>query len=410
MAKRGQTKPGENQIYPDRDWSWVGGLSDDRLKGYDRQFGEMAKHHRKKKQESSDTHDRQQHRQFQRMFEDRRVHTRIEIQRRQTKFLLNHGYDSMTTNYVEDSSRWTERAFGNSGYGFSDTPPVVEVQGGYAKFVLHKGEDGDKQPVIVWPKSYVEEYQSNRNASSYRHEYGHYLDYTLAGEDISFRSAQADFTKAMNRDGDEMMKNSGAADAKVKSKLKGAYTRITNKVEKMNDSEREQFLSERFKRSGLEYEEVKAAVEKHSVFSGMEDKHTRYAQLAVALEKKDAQGFINVLEGVYPTGAGRSADAVIALRVEANNKGSVPVLSDLLGSATDNKVRGASGHSSEYYKKGEAVRQAESFADIVSLDGEGSAFFKTVLERFTPDMYRTYQGILDEHKHGPEQDGSTSVH
>lgn len=394
MAKRGEEL--EQQDYPERDWSWVGQLTEDRLKGYNDHFAQMRAYHEEKKQQAVGDYElMKKHAEFEKMFLNRQAHVLGELQRRQSLFLLEHGYDPLTTNYVQNSPNWTDRAFqGNAPIDI--TPPVVQYEGKGAYFVVHNN-NGEKQPVIVWPKSYVEEFEAGRNASSYRHEYGHYVDYMLGGEK-GYRSTAQDFTQAMHKDAADLVKNSTVNDPKARIYLKASYTKIGRHIEKMDPAKRESFLSERFQRSGIDYSEVKAAVEQHATFSSAEDSHRRYAWLALSMEKRDAQGFINVLEGMHPTGADRILDNIKQERVTVGKKGAVPHFSDLLSASTKNEVRGLGGHSSEYYDEGKGRRQKECFANVCSLQGEGSKFFDASLKRFTPNMYQTYQGILDDHK------------
>jgi hypothetical protein len=73
--------------------------------------------------------------------------------------------------------------------------------------------------------------------------------------------------------------------------------------------------------------------------------------------------------------------------------------SDLVGSATNNKVGGweygYGGHSDEYYASSpNFAQQVECFANIYCIYGQDDVFLHKVIEKLMPNMTKAFKEIL----------------
>lgn len=191
---------------------------------------------------------------------------------------------------------------------------------------------------------------SLRAQGTWRHEYGHAMDAKL-GKGMRFRSTEADFVAAMRQDADDLIRLGGhghkghKATKEAIARLQTAYDNTAEAVRQAADPV--QWLTQRYAASGMDFKQVQAAMQRHTVFAndlqgvGL---NRRYARIITAIEERDAQGLMDALTG------GRKTKESF----DAYNKGSTGNLSDLFGSATSNKVSGISksgfGHPDSYYK------------------------------------------------------------
>ncbi len=239
-----------------------------------------------------------------------------------------------------------------------------------------------------------------RGQSVWRHEYGHHIDGQISGRPFAYRSSAADFDAAIKADSRSMVRDSAAGNLYAATNKKryeaivNARAAAINEVKALESTEaRVEYLRGRFSAVGIDFEAFRATMERHSDFAttlngvGL---HSRYAQIATALDMRDAQSFLDLVMGTRG-----SAEAAISGR-----KGSLGELSDLIGSVTLNKVGGLNqngwGHSDAYYKKASFMRGTETFADLSALHGDANyPVWDKVLDRFVPQTNALFKGVLD---------------
>jgi len=153
------------------------------------------------------------------------------------------------------------------------------------------------------------------------------------------------------------------------------------------------WLKERYAAQGIDFSQFKSAMERHTdsatVFQGI-GLQRRYVNLIVAIEKKDGQSLID-----YMTGGKGTAESKLTF-----DKGSIGSLSDLLGSATLNKVagmKGGFGHDDGYYKEKLSYGRGETecFANLTDLYGDANPVFGQIVEIFTPRMAKLFKEIVN---------------
>ena len=78
----------------------------------------------------------------------------------------------------------------------------------------------------------------------------------------------------------------------------------------------------------------------------------------------------------------------------------VPAFSDLLGSASKNRILGHNsersghfGHGDSYYRQG--LANTEVFANVTALKSTNEPFWDKVLEVFVPETSKAYDELLD---------------
>lgn len=230
---------------------------------------------------------------------------------------------------------------------------------------------------------------ATRAQSTWRHEYGHWVDGKLAVGRHYFSQGD-EFTAAMKADAKAIIDagghgRAGKAQAERVKKLAAAYESAAQELAEAAD--RQAWLAERFSKLGLAWADVEGALVRHTDFANTlqgVSLHARYARVAVAMEQRDAQGLLDALSG----GRGEWAESSAAFA-----KGCLGSLSDLIGSATRNKVGGYSsgfGHSNAYYAKAAWRQNVECYANLFCLYGEGGLFWKSILHTLVPSMLEVF--------------------
>jgi len=241
-----------------------------------------------------------------------------------------------------------------------------------------------------------------RQVSTWAHEVGHHLDYTAGPARFQKRSSAyvadvQDFVTARAADAKDLVAKSlqpsvkmSKAKAAAVERLQGLYKADTALAE--GPAARHMTtLRERYSALGLDLKQVEGALAKHTVIGehdlGGAAYRKRLGQLATAIEERDARAFLNILEDGDPSGIGRRGG-------KTYDKGLEGHLSDLFGSATNNKIIGSGGHSTSYLKN-PGAKEAECFANLCAMFADGNPFWRVIVERFTPRMTKLFKEILD---------------
>ena len=94
---------------------------------------------------------------------------------------------------------------------------------------------------------------------------------------------------------------------------------------------------------------------------------------------------------LHPRAGGEHPRAAAAVSHGFDNA----ILSSLFDAVTDKRINGSAGHSRAYYDADpSAARQAEAFANIMSIVGSGE-IGRQLLERFTPGVYGVFRERME---------------
>lgn len=228
----------------------------------------------------------------------------------------------------------------------------------------------------------------NLHRGIWRHEYGHSIDYHYGrSKNAVFRywSLEKPFVDAAN------------ADAKVLIEANHYKTLISNQQEfkeiktdfsKLTNQEKEQFLINRFKESGLDFNNVRASAKKFTVSEDegiLDEKNlNRYLNFIHAWEKLE---FDRMLMSFLTSGEASQLRG-------SYQKGYLSNMSDLVGSMTINKVGGIRtgyGHKDRYYSQNIGASKKEAFANMFDYYGLQEQFLIQMMERFAPNATKIFK-------------------
>jgi len=259
---------------------------------------------------------------------------------------------------------------------------------------------------------------SHRNSTpkgqeTWRHEFGHILDARLAVTAL-YRSAQDDFVAAQKADADALVVTAGRGrksrsnDAR-RALVVEAYQSAHDEIMGALPPARTDILRNMAADAGLNLGSFLSVLRDISfVIDSPDDladaaKAVRVARLIQAVRLRDGEGFIrlalhkDLLEDLQ---ARRVYDkGVLTLVEEGWRKGALASISDLIGSATRNRVAsynaGFAGHRDSYYRQAPFMSMTESFANLSALAGHPNAYLWTIIEQFVPEMAVLFRLILE---------------
>ena len=236
--------------------------------------------------------------------------------------------------------------------------------------------------------------ESYHNQGTWRHEYGHFIDNNISGRTEMYRSSQADFLGAMKHDTDSIVENSGYG-RRGKKTVAIRHSHVINlnlirdKLNLLSDTGIKDYLSLKAEKIGLSLPDIDSFLTKETChITDNLARMERSAYLIEAIEKRNAALFMDAI---------KSAD--YKDNSATYKKGLVGKFSDLIGSATKNKLlghgaHGNGGHSNSYYSQGKSYAPTEVFANLTALLGSDSKFWIKVTETFYPTLSPLYKEIL----------------
>lgn len=234
----------------------------------------------------------------------------------------------------------------------------------------------------------------------WRHEFGHHMDAKTKSRAF-MRSAETDFTIAMDNDGAIMKNGAGlgrksSIQAGIEQANKAAQNAIAEEIKVFSTKEaRAGWLRGLADDVGVNFDEFRTWFSAHTAPGDMEVgdvvRDWWEAQFLRAWKRGDAQGLLDSIEQVQRGSAGQ---VVGSKGVRSYNKGVPGMISDLFSAATYKRVEGSGSHSLSYYKQRAGWgRQAECWANICSIAGSGP-FGEQLLKRFSPAMLEVLKGAL----------------
>lgn len=234
-----------------------------------------------------------------------------------------------------------------------------------------------------------------KTQGTWRHEYGHFIDNILSGTPYGFRSSAKDFDDILKAETETVLANAGFARKSAKQtafniERQNNINAFREKFLKLNAVEADNLVASKAKEIGVDINAVDTFFNNETTYIATElDTKYRKAQLLDALKNKDAAMFMVSINGDAWTNH------------QIFRKGNVGKFSDLIGSASRNKLlgfgsHGVGGHKNSYYKSAPENANTEVFANLTALYGSDNTFWHTVVDTFYPETGKLYKGILSE--------------
>ena len=232
----------------------------------------------------------------------------------------------------------------------------------------------------------------------WRHEYGHHMDRMRKG-DKNWASQGARYESARKADAKGLVKHWGkdrtASTANVK-KWDDAAAEIVG----LPDAQRRELVDNMMESAGLKRDDVVAFLTREGPLGAGEsvwpmERDAILWRFAKAWKERDGQGMANLLAftrepAALIRGIGRRRDVQRWVR---DNTGNGKAFSDLMDAMSHGRVHAGWRHSEAYYAKHPEFRNAEIFANQISIMGE-SPMGELLLERFTPKLYANTRRII----------------
>ncbi len=236
-----------------------------------------------------------------------------------------------------------------------------------------------------------------KDVGTWRHEYGHFLDNVMGASHSTptlFRSSLPDFVRPMTYEIKDIIELSGFGrksnkqSALFTANAKAISDALNDFVEAGADG-RARLLQELAQDIGVSLDEVKQSLLADTLIDvDSMGGQIKTAQLLTAVKRKDVYNFMNIISGTdYKERRG------------TYDKGLVGKFSDLIGSASKNKLAGHGpggngGHSNSYYKS-TYDQTTEVFANYTALLGAKEPFWHKLLVYLMPDTTLKYREIIN---------------
>ena len=234
---------------------------------------------------------------------------------------------------------------------------------------------------------------SIKNQGTWRHEYGHFLDNVLSDGKQTYRSSQKDFDDILKAETAEILINAGfgrrsKSQIEFNVKRKAEIEALQQEMANMDILEADKFVTAKAKEIGFNLDNLDKFFRQETTYIDS-DTTTMYrkALMLDAIKNKDVSSFMVSLNGIDDRANYR--------------KGNIGKFSDLVGSATRNKLlgwgtNGNGGHSNAYYRARSDRANTEVFANLTALYGSPNKFWTDVVDVFYPQTGKLYKGILND--------------
>lgn len=240
-----------------------------------------------------------------------------------------------------------------------------------------------------------------RAQGTWRHEYGHYLDNEIArkqGLPVRFRSSMDDFSGPMRSETRSLtnLAGLGRASTKQRERFNDNRVAIENVSVRLGDltdpQSRRNEIDQMARKVGFTLNEIEDAMDKDFILPlGTAEGDVRLARIITAIERRDVyQLMINLIP---------DDTNISGYRRKVHGKGLVGHFSDLLGSASKNRLAGFSGwglggHQNSYYKQFKENQYTEVFANFTTLIGGQEPFWAKLMDRLMPATTQRYREIV----------------
>lgn len=233
--------------------------------------------------------------------------------------------------------------------------------------------------------------------TTWRHEFGHIFDYRFGRETGIgyYRSSSAEFKAARQADADTIIAATGrgraskATTARV-AQLEAAYQDATTFA---INAERADFR-QMAQKAGLDFDAFEGILRdstnllENGGYDALNNR-VRISRMIAAFAEGDPETFV-IAATKFP-GDYQTANAVL------NKDGIFGYFSDMIGSATNNKVLGYEsgffGHKRSYYKT--HGLEVEAYANLMTGFSHKNAYWMTIFERFAPQMADVFKRDIE---------------
>lgn len=294
-----------------------------------------------------------------------------------------------------EQAKWHDASFSNSPEWLKDS--IANYDAGFGGLLPYDL----KHPSAYYQRGIKKIHMATLTEDSlssqgtWRHEFGHYVDNEMTGTVLEFRSSSADFKKAMKKDSDALMKVSGSKlkefddiETNVSSR-KNLVDTVNQTIKSLDKNDIAAYLIAKSDALGIQLNDVYQFFERETIHvADTIGRDARIARLLQAIERKDAYLFMEAFNGGLD----------YAYKSAIYDKGLTGKFSDLVGSATKNKLLGQGeggfgGHPDKYLKtRGNA--ETEVFANLTVLLGSDNPFWHKTVNTFYPTLTKLFMEIM----------------
>jgi hypothetical protein len=241
---------------------------------------------------------------------------------------------------------------------------------------------------------------SRHHQGTWRHEYGHFLDNVMGNQldtPLMFRSSADDFAGPLFEETRELQTLSGFGRKSKKqaailadnaAAVAAARERV---ISAQSSSARQRVLDEMAQDIGMSLDDVETGLRLDTMIKfGTQEGDAVTAMLLTAAKRRDVYNLMRALTTTDESGFSASR--------QLYRKGMIGKFSDLLGSASKNKLAGHSGwglggHPTSYYKD-RSDQTTEVFANYTALLGTRERFWERLLDHLLPATTQRYREII----------------
>lgn len=283
-----------------------------------------------------------------------------------------------------DIGAWHEKSFANAPTRIKE---IIRDGGKPAKVLATKGQ----HPHFKSRENIIDMGDYDKNTplgqTAWTHEYGHLADYHYGRSQGMFGlwSAVGKFADAVKLD-EKLLVKKRKEFVKWSSSDKFDMRTAINEMESLAPQDQNKMLSDRFKKSGLDFNDFTELVKKMTaIYETAEDGkvNRHFLSFIVGWERDEFEFMFRSIVGYGAT----------SIR-KAHELGYLGNMSDLVGSITANKVGGTRtgmGHEDRYYKKFSSAKQIEAFANIFSYYALNEPFLIQMMEKFAPNATKAFK-------------------
>ena len=238
----------------------------------------------------------------------------------------------------------------------------------------------------------------------WRHEYGHHIDHMRASGGNTYASSGARYTSARGADEKVLAKHWGRNRAESVAKT-SKWDEQAKGILKMDSQKRAEAVDRMLGIAKLDRDEVVAFLTREGPLGGevpwAANRDAIIWRFAKAYKERDSQGMANLLNvtkevRTYTSGIGQHRKAQVWVH---DNAGAGKMFSDMIDAMSHGRAHAGWLHSRKYYAEVPGRRNAEIYADQVSIMGSGT-MGELLLRRFAPKLYaqtsRSIAGFKDK--------------
>lgn len=242
-----------------------------------------------------------------------------------------------------------------------------------------------------------------RGQSTWRHEFGHHLDWELSNARGTFTSSSAAGRILFDKDRDRLVDDHNKVAAQYQELFeRNRDSQIAKDLLSLPNADKVgmAWIAAQYaqRAGGVELDEVRDSVDYSQGFQAIE-KHLDgvYEDLPEAYKEvysrmKDSGAHTRVIDSEKLLRMGRYQDVELLAEFSDRLRGGNNV-QDLVGSLTRNKV--SRGHDDNYYAVNESRAYTEAFANLTDLHGSGDKLDHLLAQHLAPKGYEYFKRRLE---------------